>query len=130
MQKESPSKREVPDQHDVYRRVPPLCWCFPKNRVSSGAFSDPEMSVDWQEYCTLEQAQALGGENHGAVALNVKFLRDLTLKVNHDPCPPEQVENKAHTLVLGKKTDSICKKCRDHAMNKPLRAPKETPKSA
>lgn len=106
-------KESIPDDCIVFRYIHPSCWTS-DGRPTSGVMSDPEMSVDWDKYSTLEETARRASPSHGATTLAVAFLRssEIAQRVDHDP----MTENVAHTLVNGNKPPSIARKIAKHAM--------------
>jgi hypothetical protein len=93
----------VADDEPLHRRIHPF-FRKPDGRVSSQAFTDPEMSVDRGRYWSA--GQTLHGCNGHAVAMVVTFFaRGLQQEVVADPV----LLNPAHALVKGKKSKSIAK---------------------
>ena len=90
-------KQLVPDQNSGGRRP------------SSAAFKDPELSVDAEpilEEDGLNWNFSLNGyEGYSLVRFLADAARQRYLPVVHDPV----FDNRAHTLVCGKKTNSIAK---------------------
>lgn len=81
-----------------------------KSRVSSGAFKDPEMSVDVEEILQASgsnwRKSLEGYEGYSLVRFPAAHPRKLGLPVCHKPLP----DNSAHAEVHGKKTGSIANK--------------------
>jgi len=98
--------------HDLYRVIVPLSWSKKDNRPSSSAFKHLGMSVDWclfsNSYESLrryvkDDRDKIGS---GVAALTVKQAKDYGQDVCHEP----EENNYSHSLILGKKTDSIARK--------------------
>jgi len=118
---ERPMKEQIPDDCFVFRLIHPACLNA-DGSPQSGVFDDPEMSVEWDKYSTIEHAAKRGGPTHFAAAFHVGFLRTPAFRqvVNHDPLP----ENQAHSLVLGKKPKaSVARVLAKHAMMNGLYRP-------
>ena len=78
-------------------------------RVSSIAFSDPEMSVDIARI-QQDMSITLAGEA-GVADFHASTAQALDQETVADPLP----DNAAHALVIGKKSKSIQRKLRDAA---------------
>ena len=73
--------------------------------ISSGAFNDPELSVDRAKL--REPRETISNfKDRGVASIVAGFARELDQQVLADPLP----DNKAHALVKGKKTKSIARK--------------------
>ncbi len=74
-----------------------------------GAFRDigDSMSTDWSKYSTASESQlrARVPEKNGIVKLNVGDLRSIPQTVTHSP--DLELNNRAHTSVIGDKTTKI-----------------------
>ena len=107
----------IPDSALLFRRIHRLFWNPDSGRVSSGAFSDPEMSVNWQEYATAEETglQDTTGNTVAVVSLVAQFCRNVEQTVVHNPLPaqPDKPANPAHALVSGRKSKPIKHKLRE-----------------
>jgi hypothetical protein len=109
-----PSNRDdgsIGDGAGLLRRIHPLQVVQDQNfgglRAASAAFKDPTLSVDAEpilEEDGLDWKFSLNG--HAGYSL-VRFLasvaRQNNLPITHDPLP----DNRAHTIVGGKKTNGI-----------------------
>ena len=95
---------EVADQELLHRRIH---WTHvkPDGSLCSAAFTDPEMSVD---RAALRRADETLRDHvgHGLAALTAGFARSLDQEVREAP----ELLNKAHALVVGKKTKGTQKK--------------------
>lgn len=88
------------ENDDLYRCITPLNWKKSENRPSSTAFDQTNLSVDWCRYCSPEDTKTRRNiEGSGVAAFTVKFAVSQNQEVKWDPLE----ENKAHTLVIGKK---------------------------
>jgi hypothetical protein len=107
----------IPDSALLFRRIHRLFWNPDAGRVSSGAFSDPEMSVNWQAYATAQETgvQDMTGNTVAVVSLVAGFCRTVEQTVVHDPMPAQgdTPPNPAHTHVRGRKSKPIKQKLRD-----------------
>ena len=101
---------EVIDDEDVlYRRVVPYFIVEDGKRVSSGAYKPKQephrISVDLARLTTPQETLARGGQTHfGVVSIKAGVPRSVGLVVNHDPNPPQEPGNYAHTLIEGENT--------------------------
>jgi hypothetical protein len=105
---------EIPDEDKLFRRIHHT-HLLPEGEVSSAAFKQPRMSVNWDKY---SDAQRTADENSAAVvALMAGGCRELNQTVEHMPISSEQPDgpNQAHAEVCGNKTGAICRKLRDIA---------------
>ncbi len=107
-------RKDISDEDDLYRRIPPEWYVEKEERISSAAFRHLETSVDWARYTTPEKTVA-GFLDCRLAALQAKFPRSeraKNQKVIHDPEP----NSYSHSLIIGKKTDSVARflalKCR------------------
>jgi hypothetical protein len=101
----------IPDEAHLLRRIHPK-QIVPDRisgqpRVSTAAFTDPEMSVDAEPILVEDQLDwRFSLRNHRGYSL-VRFTasvaRQAGQNVEHKPLP----ENRAHTEVIGKKTGSV-----------------------
>lgn len=90
------------DDDKLYRRIVPTHWHKKKDRPSSAAFKDKELSVDWSRYCTpLETKSRELQTGSGVVSITIRFVRGLEIRQEIVWCP--LVDNKAHTLIVGNK---------------------------
>lgn len=94
----------ISDEEKLHRRVHPN-FIKSDGSVSSGAFKDPEMSVDRAAYRPLEETLD-GCPEHSCVSLETVFARSLEQEVLAVP----ELLNPAHAHVSGKKTQSIARK--------------------
>lgn len=72
-------------------------------RISSAAFTDPELSVDLARLVPGRDFRITMGAGAGVAEFLVSAALVRGLQAEHAPEP----HNYAHTLVLGKKTESI-----------------------
>ncbi len=94
----------VEDTEPLHRRIHPT-FVHSSGRISSQAFTDPEMSVDRGDY--REVSETLRDcKGFGLVRFLAETARNLNQEVRADP----QLLNEAHALVVGKKTKSIARK--------------------
>jgi len=101
----------IPDDAGLLRRVHPRLVTYDKNqgrwRPMKGAFLDKEMSVD-AEPILRQHGLDLGfslrnwqGQGFSLARFSAGAARGKGLRVVHDPCPDDQPDNPAHTLVIG-----------------------------
>lgn len=99
------SVEEVPNTDSLYKRVHRKLFKA-DGTVMTGAFNHFEMSVDWSKYATpLETRKRSGNPLENAVArLSVAEVRKISGQVvKHSP--DREQRNRAHSLVIGKKTE-------------------------
>jgi len=104
----------IPDSDSLYRRIH-RSHLTPEGKISSAAFKDEQMSVNWEKYC---DAKSCANESSVAVAaLIAAECRALSQTVLHAPVEPDQPSgpNQAHAEVRGRKTGAISAKLRDKA---------------
>ena len=94
----------IPDEDRLFRRIAPIWYSKEEDRVLSGAFNDPNMSVNWEQYITAEDAVRKYPEHHLS-AIRAKVPRAKSLEVKHTPSR----FNRSHGSVLGKKKGSIAR---------------------
>lgn len=105
---------EIPDKDKLFRRIHHT-HLLPEGEVSSAAFKQPRMSVNWEKY---SNAKSTADENSAAVvALAAGGCRELDQTVEHTPIKPEQPTgpNQAHAEVCGNKSGAVSRKLRDIA---------------
>jgi hypothetical protein len=112
---------EIPNEAGLFRKVHHTHYDERTGVVSSAAFKQEQMSVNWEKYRT---AEASADANSAAVvALVAGDCRGLGQSVEHTPVGPDQLggPNQAHAEVRGKKTNAISHKLRDKAQTVWLR---------
>jgi hypothetical protein len=101
----------IPDEAHLLRRIHPK-QIVPDRltgqpRVSTAAFTDPEMSVDAEPLLVEDHLDwhfsLRNHPGHSLVRFTASIARQADQKVQHKPVP----ENRAHTEVIGKKTGSV-----------------------
>jgi hypothetical protein len=105
----------IPDEAPLLRRVHPL-QIVPddsgQQHVSTAAFTDPEMSVDAEPILSEEgldwHFSLKDHPGHSLVRFTASIAREVGQKVEHKPIPG----NRAHTVVIGKKTNLVKKSIR------------------
>lgn len=95
---------DIPDNDRLYRRIPPVWYNKEEDRVTSAAFKDLNMSVNWEKYITAENAVRKYPE-HRLSALIAKVPRSKSLEVKHTPSRLIR----SHSSIIGKKTESIAR---------------------
>jgi hypothetical protein len=95
-------KEEIPDQDDVFYRVP-IDWT-PDGLPHTGVFRENRgsMSVDWEKYSTasesLNRTVTIKPTRIGIMRLNAGKIRQIKgLTLEHEPLD----ENRAHSAVHG-----------------------------
>jgi len=95
---------EILDDDELYRRIHPT-FRKPDGNISSAAFRQTDLSVDFAKLTTV--AQTLDGySSFGLASITVRVPRQLELEVLHDPLPG----NYAHGIIKGNITESKAKK--------------------
>jgi hypothetical protein len=95
---------EVDNAEPLHRRIHPT-FIRPDGRISSQAFTDPELSVDRGLYRDVAET-LMNCDGFGVAVFLARSARELGQEVRADP----QLLNKAHALVVGKKTKSIARR--------------------
>ncbi len=104
---------EIPDEANLFNRIHRSH--FPGGEVSSAAFNQERLSVNWEKY---RNAESTADSNSVAVvSLVAGECRKLKQTVEHTPIEPEEQfgPNQAHSEVCGTKTKSIRCQLRDAA---------------
>jgi hypothetical protein len=99
----------IPDDAGLLRRIHPTQITDDQNlgrkRPMTGAFTDKEMSVDAEPILRqhgLDLSFSLRNWPGFSLArFRAGAARAKGLSVVHDPCPEDQPDNPAHTLVIG-----------------------------
>ena len=105
---------EVPDNANLFRKIHRTHF-MSEGRVSSAAFRDLRLSVNWEKYCN---AEGTADSNSLAVmALVAQECRELNQTVEHAPIEPDQAfgPNQAHAEVCGDKSKAVSRQLRDQA---------------
>jgi len=98
----------IPDGDDLYRRAFPNQYNRKTGRFSLAVFllrkGERELSVDWSEYITAEEASVDPNPNYSGRkfyvgALYAKVPRHQELEVIHAPAQ----KNRAHSLITGQR---------------------------
>lgn len=105
-----PEKVAIGAEDVLLRRVPFLDPNYVKHdgTVSSFAFTlrkrngvkETALSVDLERLTTHERSIKKASEFR-LYSLSASKVRELVLSVCHDPCPKEEPDNPAHTLISG-----------------------------
>jgi len=111
----------VPNNSGVLRRiVPMLLRADPqtgRRRLMSGAFKDPEMSVDGEAMMAAAAVDWKFSLRHWPdaflVRINAGFLRTKAQTIESKPNPPDQKDNPYHCEVIGKKSGNTPRAIRD-----------------
>ncbi len=105
---------EIPDSGLVFRRIHHVFFDAETGHISSGAFDGHEMSVNWGQYATAEGTalQDATANTVAVVSLLTGFCRTVEQTVVHDPLP----DNRAHSLVRGRKSKPVKQRLRDAAL--------------
>jgi hypothetical protein len=107
---------EIPDNAHLFRKIHRTHYDEKRGGVSSAAFKQERMSVNWEKY---RSAKDSADENSAAVVALVAIdCRGLEQIVEHTPIEPDQPfgPNQAHAEVCGKKSNAVSHKLRDKAM--------------
>ncbi len=94
----------IPGNDRLFRRIPPLQYDEMAGRVTSAAFTDPDLSVNWEKYCTPEKA-VRRYPTYRLAAFQAKIPREKNLEVRHTPFRLDQ----SHSSVLGRKSRVIAR---------------------
>jgi hypothetical protein len=117
---------EIPDAANLFRKVHRTHYDEKSGVVSSAAFKQERMSVNWEKYKSASDS----ADEHSAAVVGLVSgdCRQLAQSVEHTPIEPDQPfgPNQAHAEVCGKKTGSISRQLRDKAKMAWLRNQTET----
>jgi len=105
----------VPDEANLFRRIHRNHYDSQTGRMSSAAFRQERMSVDWEKY---RDAAGAADENSAVVAAVLcGECRALGQTVEHTPIEPDEQfgPNRAHTEVCGNKGGAVSRQLRDRA---------------
>jgi len=100
----SNAQQPFPSQYNLFRGISAIF--IKEGKLSSAAFSNYEMSVDRGDMCSATQTQARKSAWIKVASFSHTVPQALNQEIKHDPKP----DNNAHTLVIGKKTNSIRRK--------------------
>ncbi len=114
---------EIPDHANLFRKIHWTHYDGTTGVVSSAAFRQERMSVNWEEYSTAKDSA--DANSSAVVAIVARDCRELRLAVEHTPVESDQPfgPNRAHAEVCGKKTGAVSRKLRDQAKTVWLRSP-------
>jgi hypothetical protein len=106
---------EIPDAANLFRKIHRTHYNGKTGVVSSAAFKQERMSVNWEKYKKAEDSA--DANSSAVVVLVTKDCRELKQTVEHTPVEPDQPSgpNQAHAEVCGKKTEATSHKLRDKA---------------
>lgn len=101
-----PPKREfIPDESNLYRRIPPNQYNEKKGKFSAPAFilrkNEEGLSLNWSKYSTPQKTAKCPrtGKKFYVGALYAKVPRQQELDVIHEPGK----KNPSHSLIIGQK---------------------------
>ncbi len=105
----------IPDEANLFRRLHRTHFDVEKGTISSAAFKQERMSVDWEKY--REPAESADENSAAVAAINCGACRSLAQAVEHAPIEPEEEfgPNQAHAEVCGAKKGLISRQLRDGA---------------
>jgi hypothetical protein len=105
----------IPNDAGLFRKIHRTHYDERTGVVSSAAFKQDRMSVNWEKYKTA--ADSADQNSAAVVVLTCADCRDLAQSVEHTPIEPDRPwgPNQAHVEVCGKKTGAISHKLRDLA---------------
>ena len=97
----------IPDEDDLYRRVPKDQYNEKTGKISSGAFmlredkNEKALSFNWSKYSTPEESSMcpITANRYYLGALYAKVPRDEQLEVVHAPSK----KNRAHSRITGQR---------------------------
>jgi|SRR5882672_3162722 len=106
---------EIPDDANLFRRIHRNHYDPNSGKISSAAFRQERMSVDWEKY--RDAANSADENSIVVAALACKNCRILEQTVEHTPIEPEQLfgPNQAHAEVCGDKRGATSRRLRDVA---------------
>ncbi|MEZ4837803.1 hypothetical protein [Flavobacterium sp.] len=97
----------IPDEDSVYLRIHKNnidnSIENPNEKILIGAFNikgDDGLSVNWSKYSNPFQTNK-NPQMNGVVSINVKNIRSVSLDAKHDPILTEEIDNRAHSLIIG-----------------------------
>ena len=112
----------IPDEANLFRRIHRNHYDVQKETISSAAFKQERMSVDWEKY--REPAGSADEKSAAVAAINCGACKALGQTVEHTPIEPEEEfgPNQAHAEVCGDKKGAVSHQLRDGARIVWLRA--------
>ena len=105
----------IPDDANLFRRIHQNHYDAKTGNVSSAAFRDERLSVNWEKY---SDAKNSADKNSAAVVAVISGdCKTLGQTIEHTPIEPDQPAgpNQAHTEVCGNKKGVISRQLRDIA---------------
>jgi len=106
---------EIPDNANLFRKIHRSHYDEKDGQVSSVAFKQERMSVNWEKYKSAKDSA--DANSAAVVALLAKDCRALEQIIEHTPIEAAQPfgPNQAHVEICGNKNRAICQKLRDKA---------------
>jgi hypothetical protein len=106
---------EIPDDANLFRKIHRNHYDDKRGEVSSAAFKQERMSVNWDNYKSAKESA--DANSAAVVALVAKDCRGLDQLIEHTPIEPDQPfgPNQAHAEVCGKKSRAVSQNLRDKA---------------
>ena len=105
----------IPGDARLFRRIHQLHYDSASGKISSAAFKDERMSVNWEKY---SDAQTAADSNSiGVAALIADECSQLGQALEHTPIESDQPfgPNQSHSEICGRKTGSTSRQLRDIA---------------
>src|SRR5947207_883113 len=104
---------QVPNDAILFRKIHHRHYDKDKGVITSAAFRDDRMSVNWEKYSSA--AQTADSNSVLVVSLISQTCVDLKQTVKHTPIEPDQEfgPNQAHVEVCGNKSRAVSQKLRD-----------------
>ena len=110
----TPPVVEILDEDALYRRLLPY-YVKADGKVSSAAYKrrgkvpDNEVSVDLARLTTpVESLRRAPNSGFALGFLLAAAPRRMGFEVRHDPCPPQEPDNLAHSPIAGENTPERC----------------------
>lgn len=105
----------IPDEANLFRRIHQNHYDAKTGTISSAAFRDERMSVNWEKYSDAKNSA--DGNSAAVVALVSGGCKKLGQIIEHTPIEAGQPfgPNQAHTEVCGNKKGVISRQLRDIA---------------
>jgi hypothetical protein len=113
----------IPDNANLFQKIHRSHYDEKKGGVSSSAFKQERMSVNWDKYKSAKDSA--DANSAAVVALVAGDCRGLEQTVEHTPIGPDQPfgPNQAHVEVCGNKSRAISQQLRDRATTVWLKEP-------
>lgn len=104
---------EIPNEGMLFRKIHRTHFDPNRGVVSSAAFKQERMSVNWEKYKSAEESKDVNSS--AVVVLLAEDCRQLGQSVEHTPIELNQPfgPNQAHAEVCGIKTNAISHQLRD-----------------